>query len=101
MAYKLIAESDSDYFRDEEFREYVLKWLDQNKQYPHKIAMSYCQSKRSGLSNSQINDRTARQLLIRQSREGWSKSRTTAYALIQGTGQTVGLYQYCPEFIER
>jgi hypothetical protein len=72
MAYNLILESNSDYLRDEEFREYVLKWLDQDKQYPHKIAMSYCQSKRSGQSDSQINERTARQLFIR----GCLKSRS-------------------------
>ena len=101
LAYQLISRSRTAYLSNEEFREYTLKWLEQDKGHPHKFAMSYCQSKRSGFSDSKINDRTMKQLLARQSREGWSESRTTAYGLIQVTGYTVGLHYYCPEFIDK
>ena len=89
---------DNDY-KNQEFRVYVLKWLDQDKGYPHKIAVSYCESRRQGQSINQIIEIIVDELAQRKALESWSKSRFSAYTKLSTEGMMVGLRHYCPEFL--
>ena len=98
-AYKLISTSENDYFKNREFRAYTLKWLGQDKGYPHKVAILFCDSKRLGWSTSQIVEISYDQLVQRKNLEGWSESRFDAYRRIVVAGMSVGKEHYCPEFL--
>jgi hypothetical protein len=99
LAYKQISTSNSNSFKNEKFREYVLKWLEQDKGHPYDVAISYCQDKSSGLSYNQIVSKTVMQLREREAIEDWSGSRFNAYVLIHGVGISVARHHYCPELI--
>lgn len=100
LSYKYVYQSiaTSDDFKNKETREYVLKWLKQDKSHPYKVAISYCRDKRSGFSESQILRSSGRRLAERQSRAGWSSSRVDAYIQIEVAAISAGLQYYCPEF---
>jgi hypothetical protein len=101
LAYKIIATSDIYSFKNEEVREYTLKWLEQDKDYPHKVAISYCQDRRSGFSKLQIIEKITYKLGKRKWLEDWSESRLDAYVKIDTAGVLVGLEYYCPEFLNQ
>ena len=100
LAYKFLHQqiASSNSFKNKETRKYVLKWLEQDKNYPHKIATSYCQDRRSGISESQIIREMVFQSMERESSKGWSVSRLDAYRTIEVSAMGFGLYHYCPEF---
>ena len=98
-AYKSISISKDTDYKNPEFRGYVLKWLEQDKGYPHKIAMSFCESRKLGRSNDQFIDVIYDELLQRKNLEGWSKPRFRAYTNITVEGMLVGYKHYCPEFL--
>ena len=97
--YQSIATSKSDDYRNQEFRVYVLKWLEQDRNYPYQVAMSFCDYRRSGLSTSQIFELRYGELLQRKALENWSEPRFKAYVKITSAGMVTGLKDYCPEFI--
>ena len=98
-AYETISTSTSDYYKNQEFRVYTLKWLEQDKGFPHKIAMSFCKSRSVGLSTSQLGNIHYNELEKRKTLEGWSESRFNAYLRIIVAGTLVGQQSYCPEFL--
>ena len=98
-AYKSISTSTSDAYKNQEFRVYVLKWLDQDKGYPYKVAMSFCEYKRLGFSNDQFTEMSYGELIQRKALEGWSESRFKAYLNINAAGAVAGVEHYCPEFL--
>ena len=98
-AYRSISISKNTDYKNQEFRVYVLKWLEQDKGYPHKIAMSFCESRKLGRSTSQFIDVSYDELLRRKNLEGWSESRFKAYMSIAVAGMTTGTKHYCPEFL--
>lgn len=97
-AYKFIATSEHDSYKNHEFRVYVLKWLEQDRNYPYQVAMSFCDYRRSGLSNSQFFSLRYGELLQRKALENWSEPRFKAYVRIMNTGMNVGVRHYCSEF---
>jgi hypothetical protein len=96
--YKSIATSGLSSYNTKENREYVLNWLKQDKGYPQRVAISYCQDRRSRLSDSQIIRKRSGQLVDRQLKEGWSESRLNAFTIIEVHGISAGIQYYCPEF---
>ena len=98
-AYKIISTSTDNDYKNQEFRVYVLKWLEQDQGYPHKVAMLFCESNRLGRSSDQFAEMSYGALLVRKSLEGWSESRFTAYKKILIAGVGVGYRHYCPEFL--
>ena len=94
-AYKFI--STSNHLKDQEFRVYILKWLEQDKGYPYEAAMSFCESRRQRRSTSQFMEMSRGQLMQRKVLEGWSESRFEAYLEINLAGAISGIeHQYCP-----
>ena len=100
-AYRIIATSKVNFYENQEFRVYILKWLEQDKNYPHKVAISYCESKRSGWSDYQFIDMSYDELMQRKVLENWSESRFKAYMKINTVGAVVGMKHYCPEFLDK
>lgn len=97
-AYEFIATSDTYSSQSKGVREYTLKWLEQDKGYPHKVAISYCQDRRSGFSKLQIIEKIGYKLKKRKWLEDWSQSRLDAYINIDVAGIVIGVKHYCPEF---
>ena len=100
LAFVSIVTFEHDSSKNYEFRSYILKWLEQDKDYPHKVAMSFCKYRKSGWSNSQLFDMNYGELLQRKALENWSESRFKAYVKINTVGTLVGMKYYCTEFLD-
>ena len=94
--YQSISTSKDDAYKNPEFRAYVLRLLEQDKDFPHKAALLFCKSKRLGWSSSQFIKMGYGKLLQRQALENWSESKFDAYLKILVTGMSVGTVHYCP-----
>ena len=78
FVYKTIATSDSDTYKNQEFRVYVLKWLEQDMDYPYRIATSFCKYRRSGRSTYQFIEMIGNELKEKSVIGSWSEPRVEA-----------------------